>query len=112
MKGISMFLCVCETRAFPPSCTWPSYAIFLELQTWNLGGQSPLLCPEPDGFPAWEAPSGLRAGGGAGLDLGWNPVSLLLIRCMKQENCTNSLKTGVIKRFLVRISFNDRKKRN
>ena len=43
----------------------PSYAIFLELQTWNLGGWSPLLCPEPDGFPAWEAPSGLRAGGGA-----------------------------------------------
>lgn len=65
MKGISMFLYVCETRAFPPSCTWPSYAIFLELQTWNLGGWSPLLCPEPDGFPAWEAPSGLRAGGGA-----------------------------------------------
>lgn len=34
-----------------------SYAIFLELQTWNLGGRSPLLCLEPDGFPAWEAPS-------------------------------------------------------
>lgn len=31
----------------------------------ELGGRSPLLCLEPDGFPAWEAPSGLRAGGGA-----------------------------------------------
>ena len=40
MKGISLLFCVCETRAFPPSCTWPSYAMFsgiADMEAW-VGG--------------------------------------------------------------------------
>lgn len=51
-KGILPFLC--ETRAFPPSCTWLSYAIFLELQKWKAEWVESTQCPEPDGFPAWK----------------------------------------------------------
>lgn len=86
-RNFSAFVCV-RQEPFHLPAPGPLMLFLSNCTQGGWSGWSPLLCPEPDDFPAWEVPSGPRAGGRAET---WAGIPTLLLRKCKTHSCTDSL---------------------